>query len=235
MKANGILGIICSLGRKECRFVFVIFCLVFFTNCQTASQPMAPKEYSNIPETPTPTIAVKSQTDSTFLKESYQQEDLIVNEYQLEAMAPIRANYKRINSINTWESVEQKTLLGNAENTEARFYYSKEGLEKIIVQQFEETSQLLCEYYLLKGQLSFIVEKSIDYDQPAFADQDNSGELAAEQVEVMEDRSYFADGTLLHLLSNQDCGSPWAEDYLQAMEQGLKERFDLLLLLAKGK
>ena len=148
-----------------------------------------------------------------------------------ERLKPIRANFKRINSISEWEAIYKKDLLESTEGGEAKFYYSHEQLEKITTRHFGETLQQLREYYLLNGQLSFVFEKSYNYNRPIYYDtttmKENNDREAFdfEKSEIIEDRSYFEKGKLLHQINNQDCGSPFADDYLLGEQKRIKSDF----------
>lgn len=69
--------------------------------------------------------------DTIVLKESFNEVDPIENEYLTEKLNPIRANFKRINSITDWTNIGKKDLWETTEGGEATFYYIKERLEKI--------------------------------------------------------------------------------------------------------
>lgn len=53
--------------------------------------------------------------------------------------------------------------------------------------------------------------------------------------EIIEDRSYFASGKLIHQINNQDCGSPFADDYLTDEQKRIKSEFEKLIKLASRK
>ena len=54
-----------------------------------------------------------------------------------------------------------------------------------------------------------------------------------DKSEIIEDRSYFSNGRLIHQISNQDCGSPFTEDYLAEEQKRIKDSFDKLMKLKK--
>ncbi len=172
--------------------------------------------------------------DSTILKETFNQEDTTYNEYFTNRLKPIRTNFKRINSISKWTSVIKEELNQSTEGGEAKFYFSAGVLEKITVRHFGETFQTLTEYYILNEQLSFVFERSYNYNRPIYYDsavmkenKDNEA-FDIERSEVVEDRSYFEKGELLHQVNNQDCGSPFAKDYLLEEEKRLIADFEKL-------
>ena len=179
--------------------------------------------------------------DTVVLKETYNEEDVIVNEYLTKRLNPIRKNFKRINSITNWTSSNKKDLWESTEGGEATFYYSNGVLEKIVVKIFGETFQQLSEYYLLKGKLSFVFEKSYKYNRPMYYDsivmKENKDTEAFdfEMSEIIEDRSYFENSKLIHQLNSQDCGSPFADDYLLEEQKRIQINFDKLAKLEVEK
>lgn len=181
------------------------------------------------------------KTDTVELKETYNEEDLPVNEYLTDRLKTIRANFKRINSIANWTSIDTEELSESTEGGEAKFYYQNGQLEKIVARHYGETFQLLTEYYLLNGQLSFVFEKRHKYNRPLYYDstamKENNDREAFDfdKSEIIEDRSYFESGKLLHQVNNQDCGSPFTNDYLLQEQKRIKEDFNRLIKQAKNK
>jgi len=182
-----------------------------------------------------------THTDTVVLKETFQQEDTAYNEYLTDRLKPIRDNFKRINSISGWASTYKKELDESTEGGEATYYFSNGVLEKIVTRHFGETSQQLTEYYLLNGQLSFAFEKSYKYNRPMYYDSSSMKEnkddetFNFEKSEILEERSYFEKGKLIHQVNNQDCGSPFADDYLLEEQKRLTTNFDKLKALTKRK
>jgi hypothetical protein len=179
--------------------------------------------------------------DTAILKEIFQQEDTAYNEYLAGRLKPIRENFKRINSISKWTSVDKKELDESTEGSEATFYYSNSILEKIATRHFGETFQQLTEYYLLNGQLSFVFEKSYKYNRPIYYDSSSTKENNDNQVfdfkksEITEDRSYFDNEKLIHQVNNQDCGSPFADDYLLKEQKRISAAFNKLETMTQQK
>ncbi|WP_445456431.1 hypothetical protein [Flavobacterium sp. HNIBRBA15423] len=181
------------------------------------------------------------RTDTVGLKETFNEEDLPVNEFLTIRLKPIRANFKRINSITNWTSIDTKELSESTEGGEAKFYYQKGQLKKIVTRHYGETFQLLTEYYLLNGQLSFVFEKRHKYNRPLYYDttamkENNDTEaFNIDKSEIIEDRSYFENGKLLHQINNQDCGSPFADEYLLEEQKRIITYFDKLIGQKKKK
>ena len=226
--------------RNKLTYYILTFATVFFIGCGTDNTNK--KEIASDTTTTKTTVKVDSlQRDTVELKETFNQEDLPVNEYLTERLKPIRANFKRINSIADWTTIKTKDIWETTEGGEAKFYYLNGQLEKITTRHFGETFQLLTEYYLLKGQLSFVFEKSYKYNRPIYHDSTAMKEMNDtetfdfEKSEIVEDRSYFDNGKLLHQLNNQDCGSPFADDYLLGEQKRIKTDFEKLIKLDTTK
>ncbi|MCB0397188.1 MAG: hypothetical protein KDD36_11065 [Flavobacteriales bacterium] len=176
------------------------------------------------------------------LKETFQQEDVPVNDYLTDKLAPIRKNFKRVNSITEWEwtRIDKKDLWETTEGGETHYYYDGDTLEKIITRHFGEMGQKIMEYYLLDGRLSFIFEKYFNYNRPFYWDstrmKENSDTEAFDfdQSEIHEDRSYFENDTLIHQIANGDCGAPFSDEYLLKEQQRLMVSFSKLVELSKG-
>jgi hypothetical protein len=208
---------------------------VFFFSCNSTKQ----NDTVSI-EQSTATRLDTFRIDTAILKETFQQEDTAYNEYLAGRLKPIRENFKRINSISKWTSVDKKELDESTEGGEATFYYSNNVLEKIVTRHFGETFQQLTEYYLLNEQLSFVFEKSYKYNRPIYYDstsmKENNDNQAFdfEKSEITEDRSYFDKGKLIHQVNNQDCGSPFANDYLLSEQKRITADIDKLNPLKKS-
>jgi hypothetical protein len=178
------------------------------------------------------------------LRETFQEDDAIVNEYLSDVLEPIRVNFKRINSIPSWTSIVTKDIWISTEGGEAKYYYLAETLEKVVERHYGETFQVSREYYLLDGQLSFVFQRIYRYNSPIYYDSTflyrNSTEpedlndiefFDFDRSEIIEERSYFERGILIHQINNQDCGSPFSEDYLVEEQERLTELFDNLAVL----
>ncbi len=216
------------------------FGAVIFIGCGTDTNNK--NEIASDTTVTTTTVKLDSlQPDTVQLEETFNQEDLPINEYLTERLKPIRANFKRINSISDWTTIKTKDIWETTEGGEAKFYYLNGQLEKITTRHFGETFQLLTEYYLLKGQLSFVFEKSYKYNRPMYYDSTSMKEnndteaFDFEKSEIVEDRSYFENGRLLHQINSQDCGSPFADDYLLEEQKRIKADFEKLIKLDKTK
>ncbi len=180
--------------------------------------------------------------DTARIKETFNEEDIDANEYIKDRLRPVQTNFKRINSITKWSSVKKKDIEGeSAEGGEAAFYYKNKRLEKIIARHYGEMGQVLTEYYLLNGNLSFVFEKDYRYNRPLFYDEkamkENNDTEAFDlgKSEITETRNYFEKGNLIHIVNSQDCGAPFSGDYMAQEEKSIREDFKRLLKLSQEK
>lgn len=129
----------------------------------------------------------------------------------------------------------------SAEGGEAKYYYQKNKLEKIITRIFGESGQTLTEYYLLNGQLSFVYEKDYKYNRPLYYDtkamkENNDTEaFDFDKSEITENRSYFVNGKLIHILSSEDCGAPFSSDYIAEEQKSILSEYSKLLKSIRNK
>jgi len=212
--------------------------MFFYISCWTDNSN---KKETNS-DTNKTTVKIDSlQSDKVELNETFNEEDIPVNEYLNERLKPIRANFKRINSIVNWTSIKTKDIEVTTERGEAKFYYLKGQLEKISSRHFGETFQLLTEYYLNNGQLSFVFEKAYKYNRPIYHDSaamiemNDTETFNFEKSEIIEVRNYFDIGKLLHQINNQDFGSPFEEKYRHGEEKRIKTNFEKLIKLGETK
>lgn len=155
------------------------------------------------------------------MSESFSQEDIAENNYKLEELKSIRANFKRINSISDWTD-EKKSVSKNWHNT---YYYLENNLEKIISKKMTDSSLQINEYYFMNGP-SMVIEKYAEYFQE---DEDGSSTKTVDRSSYIETKSYFKDNKVIHQISNQDCGSPFSETYLQEEYKRILKDYNTLL------
>ncbi len=212
--------------------IFFCYILVFLTvsNPLFSQNTKAPQEKH-----------IVHQYNTIQAKASFNKEDIPVNEYLTDKLKPIRDNFKRINSIEKWSVIKQQDLFESAEGGEAKYYYQKNKLEKIITRIFGESGQTLTEYYLLNGQLSFVYEKNYKYNRPLYYDtkamkENNDTEaFDFDKSEITENRGYFVNGKLIHILNSEDCGAPFSSDYIAEEQKSILSEFSKLLKLIRNK
>src|SRR6476620_7561465 len=91
-----------------------IFIITIFISCGTDTQnETAVKDTVLNPQADSlsaDTIITGSNSDSVVLKEASNEDDIVVNEYLVEQLKPIRENFKRINSLEKWSSSDTVEL-----------------------------------------------------------------------------------------------------------------------------
>lgn len=175
------------------------------------------------------------------LREKYEQQEkdslkseTVFEEYLGERLKPIRANFKRINEITEWTSVDKRKLNQSTEGGAATYYFLQDTLLKVVAIHFGETGKNIQEFYTRNGQLSFVFEQQCQYNRPitwdstAMQENNDTETFDIDKSEIIEDRSYFENGDLIRQINNQDCGSPFAEDYLKEEQVRLKTEFEKL-------
>lgn len=189
-----------------------------------------------------PDYSVLAVKDTVKIKKAFSEGHIGADEYLKKQLKPIQANFKRINSITKWTSIKKKNIEGeSAEGGEATFYFKNNRLEKVLARHYGETGQILIEYYLLNGHLSFVFEKDYQYNRPLFYDakamkENNDTEaFDLKKSEITETRNYFEKGNLVHRVNSQDCGAPFSGDYMAEEEKRMTEDFRRLQKLLQEK
>lgn len=142
-----------------------------------------------------------------------------------EQIKPIEENYFRISSILNWTKIDTLAIEDeSAEGGEAIFFFKENKLLKIHKLNFGEMSRWLNEYYFQDGNLSFVIERQYQYNR-YFLDP----EFDFDKSEIIEDKSYFDDGVLLHQVNNQDCGSPFSKEYLLQEQKRIASDLERLM------
>jgi hypothetical protein len=173
-------------------------------------------------------IFVKGGTDN-------ETEEVVYEEYLGKRLKPIRENFKEINGIKEWTAIDKRALKETTEGGAATYYFLFDTLKKIAVHQFGETGKKISEYYTMNAQLSFVFEKTYEYNRPitwdsaAMKENNDSQTFNIDKSEIIEDRSYFENGILIRQINNQDCGSPMAEDFLKEEKERLQTEFNNLV------
>jgi hypothetical protein len=181
------------------------------------------KDNNKVTETKTELSSASAnclKQDKIQLKETFNEEDLPLNEYLTERLKPIRVIFLQINSIINWTSINTEELCETTEGRKAKFYYQSGQLEKIVPDTLARLFNRLTDYYLMNEQLLFVFEKSYKYKRPiynntiAIKENNDSEVFEFDKSELIEDQSNFEKERLIHQFNNQDCGSPYADDYL---------------------
>ncbi len=178
-----------------------LLCMAILFSCNSNK-----KSTSEVKNEPAVSVTDSLPKDTFLLKETSGMEDT-ARAGLLAGVLPIKANFKRINSISNWTNIVKKDMEGSSEGGDATFYYSNGLLEKITTRHYGESFQGLTEYYLLNGALSFVFEKTMNYNRPMYYDSaamkaNNDNQIFdIEKSELNELRSYFAEGKLIQQLS----------------------------------
>lgn len=175
------------------------------------------------------------------LREKYEQQeedglksDKVFEESFDDRLKPIEGNWKKINKITEWTSVNKRKLNQSTEGGTATYYFLQDTLIKIVVIHFGESGKNIKEFYTEKGDLLFVFEQHYQYNRPitwdltTMKEHNDTGFFEIDKPEIIEDRSYFENGNLIRQINNQDCGSPFAEDYLREEQERLKTEFEKL-------
>ena len=166
--------------------------------------------------------------------ESASTSDTTYQEYMGERLKPIRANTTRIDGINEWTAVHKRKLAQTVEGGSAEYYFIKDTLLKITAVQFAETGKSISDFYTRNSELSFVLEKTYKYNRPitwdstAMKENHDTEVFDGDSSEVVVEESYFENGVLIRQINNQDCGSPFAADYLKEEQVRLKAEFQKL-------
>ncbi|WP_426480427.1 hypothetical protein [Chryseobacterium sp. R2ACT005] len=177
--------------------------------------------------------------DTVRINETFNETDPTDSKNLQTRLKPIQANFKRINSMTNWTSVQKKNIEGeSAEGGEATFYYTDKRLEKVIARHYGEMGQVLIEYYLLNGQLSFVFEKEYRYNRPLFYDakamkENNDTEaFDLKKSKITMTRNYFEKGNIILINTTTGRESNISADYPAEQEKSITEDFKRLLKLA---
>jgi len=158
--------------------------------------------------------------DTIVLAESLTELDNPINDYLTDKLKPIRDNFNKINSIKEWTSIDKRKLENLPDNGVAEYYYLYGNLQKVIARYPLSNTSQITEYYFLNGQMSFAIEKSI-------IEADKS---ETEVAELITDKNYFINKKLVHKIHSQDCGAPFANDYLIEEQKRITDNFEHILV-----
>jgi hypothetical protein len=174
------------------------------------------------------------------INESYNQIDQSTNDTLQENLNPIRENFKKINSIknDNWSSITTKFLEGTTEGGEVKYYRWNNNLDKIVTKEYGETFQILTEYYLLNGQLSFVFEKGLKYNRSIWknrADKDDEEVFDIKKSEIEENRTYFENGKIIFQITKNGNALLFTEEYLKRSKTEILNNFNSLIKTEKAK
>lgn len=126
----------------------------------------------------------------------------VYQEYLGEKLNPIRKYVAEVDAVDfdDWSLVTDKSLELNSEQVVASIYVWNSTLKKIKVINQDPKSQGESNYYFKNNELVYVSEQSMK-------------ELGGDGILLFKNKSYFENETLIRSLNNQDCGSPYNEEY----------------------
>ena len=213
------------------RTILPILLLLFSSGCLNKEQKPAAQD-ERLELASVADEGVNASKDS--LSQANSTSDTTYQEYMGERLKPIRANTARINGFQGWTKVDKRKADETAEGGSAEYYFIKDTLLKITVFQFAETGKIIRDFYTRNSELSFVLEKTYKYNRPmtwdstAMKENHDTEVFDGDNPEAIVDESYFENGVLIRQINNQDCGSPFAEDYLKEEQVRLKAEFQKL-------
>ena len=221
---------------KTLTYCKLIFLTVFFISCGIDSKNKSIKDdLISIMIDTLPQTEIQPQ-------DTINEKHIIENESEKNKLKRNRENAKRINLIKNWSSVDKRALTETTKGGTAEYYYLYGQLEKIVTQQFDKTFQLFTEYYLLNGQLSFVLEKSHIY-VCAFTWSDDSLELTENRDLIISDikaakyretKEYFENGKCFsHSSLLTETYSPFDNEWLMTRRERRQIDFEKLMKRVK--
>lgn len=151
----------------------------------------------------------------------------------------VQEKMQQIRLIKKWKQIRKIELNESTEGGEATYFFTPEGLTKITAVYYGETGKQENEFYLNNGKLFLTVERETQYNRPVYWDsahmkENNDTEsFNPDKAEVMTDSSFFENGNQFYHVNSQDCGAPFAKDYLLSEQKRLQQELDKLTALLK--
>lgn len=153
------------------------------------------------------------------------EEDLLVGEYNQTILQENIEVFNRVNSFTGWTQVSTIDFTTEKGTGITKLYYNKESqVDKIVVRKYDTEQQSLDVYYLSKGKPVLVIKQGLVYNIDL-----QSKEFSKEESEYSKDCNYFRNGKLFAIMSNLDCGAPFAEDYLREVEKDILEEVKNLI------
>ncbi|KZE79704.1 hypothetical protein AV926_11015 [Myroides marinus] len=168
---------------------------------------------------------VEEESTEDLLNVLTNEEDLLVGEYNQTVAKENIEVFNRINSFSAWSQVSTIDFTTEKGTGITKLYYNKElQVDKIVVRKYDTEQQSLDVYYLSDGKLVLVINQGLVYNANP-----NSKEFNKEESEYTKDCNYFHDGKLFAIMSNLDCGAPFAEDYVRTVEKDILEEVKKLI------
>ncbi|MCC9041524.1 hypothetical protein LNQ81_02180 [Myroides sp. M-43] len=153
------------------------------------------------------------------------EKDLLINEGSEQVMKSLIPTFNRINAFTEWAQISTVDFTTGTGEGVTKLYYNKElQVEKIVVRKYEKEQQSLDVYYLNEGRVALVIKQLLVYNVDV-----KDKAFSIEESEYTKDCNYFARGKLISIMSNQDCGAPFAHDYLVEVDKEIKEEVKKLI------
>lgn len=206
--------------------------LFSFASCETKTSSVNKKSNK--------TKVIKT---NNLIPESKNQTDIPVNDTLTTILKPIRENFRRLNSIEygNWSSVFTKEMEGTTEGGEVTFYHWNADLDKIVTKEYSETFQVLTEYYFLNGNISFVLQKTLNYNRPIYQNNAKMEEINDNEAfdlsksKITAERFYFENEKLILQLSSKNNLPPLTVEYLKAEQKRILTKLNRILKLENDK
>lgn len=170
-------------------------------------------------------VVIQEDSAKDLLEVLTNKDDLLVAEYT-EAVTRVDIEvFNRLNSFSAWSQVSTIDFTTEKGIGITKLYYNKEmQVDKIAVRKYDKEQQSLDVYYLSEGKLVLVINQGLVYNADL-----NSKEFSKEESEYTKECNYFLDGKLFAIMSNLDCGAPFAEYYLREVEKDILEEVKNLI------
>ncbi|MDR2224117.1 MAG: hypothetical protein LBE34_15480 [Flavobacteriaceae bacterium] len=153
------------------------------------------------------------------------EEDLLTAEYTEVAVKKGIEVFNQINTFKEWAQVSTVEFTTEKGEGTAKLYYNKEmQVDKIVVREYDKEHQSLNVYYLQDKKPVLVINQSLVYN-----DDLTNKQFSKEESEYSKDCNYFVDGRLYAIVSNLDCGAPFAEEYVKEVEKDILEEIKKLI------
>ncbi len=181
---------------------------------------------------PTSELQVEDRTNP----ENRQVEESYLGYWQRK-VDPVKQWASRLDSLSQDQGQEEMVM-----DESARFvtlYPFPDRCDKWLVEQTSEKESILTLYYIQNDQLRLAVERIADTSEVPFSywrqSAPNFGDrpLDHKEFEWLESQYYFQDDSLIYLYVNQDCGAPFADEYMRSEEARLLKQYQSLRKLKK--
>ncbi|MDG1334139.1 MAG: hypothetical protein P8P74_17535 [Crocinitomicaceae bacterium] len=141
----------------------------------------------------------------------------VYQEYLGEKLDPIRKFVAEVDLIfsGDWSLVMNKSLELDSQDVTATIYVWNNVLIKIRVVNNEATANGESYYYFKNNEIVYVSEQSME-------------ELGDDGLLLFKNKSFFENGTLIRSINNQDCGSPFNQEYRDAEQKRIMSDLDLI-------